>query len=361
METPPNPDEIEISLFGPGIGECLVIHLGNNDWAVVDSCVNRNTGNPIALDYLERLGVPADRVRIIVASHWHNDHTRGIAKIFERSEHAEFVCSGALRSDDFKQLIAASIIDPGIDTGINEFAQALNLLRKRKVGRLESRGPKWATANKVLFQSDIAKVYSLSPSDGTLTLTFSEIASLLPALNRPKLRAVAHTANEVSVVLWIEMGLLKILLGSDLEINQNPNTGWQAIINSGEKPQGRAFAFKIAHHGSETGDHSRVWQELLDPNPQVLIAPFLGGGKPIPTKADCQRILTRTSNAFVTCAVHARKPKDLPLTAGKLLKRMAPGVRDVEGVVGHIRLRAKSDGSSPVTVELSSGASRLSA
>lgn len=27
----PNVDEVEVSLFGPGYGECIVIHIGDNE------------------------------------------------------------------------------------------------------------------------------------------------------------------------------------------------------------------------------------------------------------------------------------------------------------------------------------------
>jgi hypothetical protein len=36
--TAPRIGECELSLFGSGVGECIVIHLGNGDWVIVDSC-----------------------------------------------------------------------------------------------------------------------------------------------------------------------------------------------------------------------------------------------------------------------------------------------------------------------------------
>ena len=33
---PPAPDELEVSLFGRGVGECAVVHLGSGEWLVVD-------------------------------------------------------------------------------------------------------------------------------------------------------------------------------------------------------------------------------------------------------------------------------------------------------------------------------------
>lgn len=40
VATPPVADELEVSVFGPGVGESVVVHLGHGDWMVVDSCLN---------------------------------------------------------------------------------------------------------------------------------------------------------------------------------------------------------------------------------------------------------------------------------------------------------------------------------
>ena len=67
--TGPRPDEIEVSLLGPGYGESVVVHLGDGEWMVVDSCTGRD-GEPAALKYLDRIGVdPGSAVRMIVATH----------------------------------------------------------------------------------------------------------------------------------------------------------------------------------------------------------------------------------------------------------------------------------------------------
>ncbi len=81
-ETPPNSDQIELTLFGPGFGECVAIHLGDNRWIVVDSCSDKTTGNPAVLDYFNTIGLsPQEVVKLIVISHWHDDHVRGLSKL----------------------------------------------------------------------------------------------------------------------------------------------------------------------------------------------------------------------------------------------------------------------------------------
>ena len=67
--TPPAADEIEITLFGPGYGEAIAIHLGEGVWLLVDSCIDPDSKAPASETYLEQIGVNAEQVRAIVASH----------------------------------------------------------------------------------------------------------------------------------------------------------------------------------------------------------------------------------------------------------------------------------------------------
>ena len=105
-ESPPAPHHLEISVFGPGIGECVVVHLGDSDWVVVDSCIDRQSGRPVALEYLRSLGVDvASQIKLVIATHWHDDHIRGIAEILHAAESAKFVNSAAYVFGDFGQAI----------------------------------------------------------------------------------------------------------------------------------------------------------------------------------------------------------------------------------------------------------------
>ena len=62
---PPADDEFELSVFGPGMGECLVIHLGQGDWLVIDSCRYPGAKSPVAIAYLEALGIePSDAITV---------------------------------------------------------------------------------------------------------------------------------------------------------------------------------------------------------------------------------------------------------------------------------------------------------
>src|SRR5260221_10149936 len=108
QSTPPHQNELEVSLFGPGFGECLVVHLGAGEWMVVDSCPNADKSRSIALDYLGQMGVDvAARVKLVVATHWHDDHIQGLGGVLVDAVSARFACSAALRTEEFFALIAA--------------------------------------------------------------------------------------------------------------------------------------------------------------------------------------------------------------------------------------------------------------
>src|SRR5579883_1571913 len=93
LRTAPRTTELEISLFGPGIGEFVVVHLGGNDWMAVDSCLDSGTRKPAALEYLRLLEVPIEtNLRTIVLTHWHRDHFQGVSTLLRVAETATFWC-----------------------------------------------------------------------------------------------------------------------------------------------------------------------------------------------------------------------------------------------------------------------------
>ena len=134
--TAPKPDELEVSVFGSGIGECIVIHLGNEQWMIVDSCLDKNTREPVALRYLRELNVDvATCVPLVVVTHWHDDHIRGSARVFANAKRARFVCSAALDHEDFYRFIVGSRESTPTSSYESEF---LSIFRE-----IEGRAPRW--------------------------------------------------------------------------------------------------------------------------------------------------------------------------------------------------------------------------
>ena len=89
------PESVEMVVFGPGIGESIVIHLGNNEWIIIDSCIFSGEDVPAPLLYLRHIGVDASSaVKRVLATHWHDDHIRGLGAVLCECQQARFAMSG---------------------------------------------------------------------------------------------------------------------------------------------------------------------------------------------------------------------------------------------------------------------------
>ena len=367
--TPPSKNEAEISIFGPGVGECIVLHLGDFEWMVVDSCIDRESKKPIALQYLEKIGVDVTTaVKCFVATHWHDDHISGAAQILKACSSAQFVCSAALIGDEFLQLVTLlgerSFMG---NSGVDEFTQIFEELFRRSPNvRRQSVGPTWARADLPILRlpktdrSIRAEVFALSPSDAAITLALHEIGQLLPTPQTPKRRAVAQAPNHVSVALWVTVENLHILLGSDLEHFPDERLGWKAVLLSPTKPSGKARVVKVPHHGSANAYCQDIWFDLLTPNPIALITPFSSGRKPLPTEDDIKRIRSHTSNIYCTGAPHGIRPHRLESPVERTIREMVRTRRVIQGPMGHIRVRylLGIEGANP-TIDVFEGARRF--
>lgn len=342
----PDPEELELSVFGPGIGECLVVHPGGGQWIVVDSCINYRTRQPVALEYLEQLGIDVARaVRLVIATHWHDDHVRGISQVLEAASSARFVCSGALRSDEWLQLVKLSSSFASIQTtsGISELRDVLGTIEQRRApgASRSTAGPVWAVENRVLDQWQVspgldARILALSPCDGSVTRTHWEVAELLRQAEARR-RLVRVSPNETSVVLWIQVGESRLLLGADLENGANPGTGWKAILAMTPAPQGQADVFKVPHHGSENAHHEDVWKRLLLPKPYAVVTPY--ASTPLPRPSDLRRLKELTPFLYCTAPPRSFRPPKRPPQVERMAELTARNRRAIETSVGQVRLR----------------------
>ena len=362
---PPTRDELEVSLFGPGVGESVVAHLGAGDWLVVDSCVDRPSREPVALRYLKRLGVdPARVIKLIVVTHWHDDHMRGISEVLRVAGASQFACSAALRRLELFTLVGSRERAMTMSSGIDEFAEVLEILvaRAPEGARAEGIGPQWAAANQRLFQraasgtAPRAEVFALSPSPASQTLGFSEIVEQQPPLGSQKRRLVTLTPNRASVVLHIAVDDMCAILGADLENSEDPTVGWQAIITSDSRPQARSVVFKVAHHGSPNADHPDVWPSLLTDRPISIVTPYSRLAQPLPTPDDLDRLKARSQGVYCTALTGgARLPRRDPAVE-KTLREMAKARKVLDGRMGHVRVRLKSGDAAGPRVDLFNGA-----
>jgi beta-lactamase superfamily II metal-dependent hydrolase len=368
LTIPPEADQAEVSIFGPGIGECIVLHLGNNKWAIVDSCRDKETGKPVAVRYLETLQIdPSSSVKLLVVTHWDDDHIRGASEILRVCSNAMFSCSCALLTGEFIQFVNAyserSLL---VSSGADEFAEIIKILVERAEGtRKYSAGPVWAKVNTPILVMDKkdhpfdVEVRALSPSDGALTLALNEISQLIPKENTPRRRAVAQKANHVSVALWITAGESHILLGADLENHPNKDVGWKAVILK-HNPEERASIVKVPHHGSKNAYSSEMWKIMCVIDPIALLTSFSSGLQPLPSESDIKRIKKHASRIYSTGRAEGWSPIKRNSSVERMMRETVSSHKRVSGPMGHVRVRfsPKGEDFSP-NVETFNGASAL--
>lgn len=313
---------------------------------------------------------PAAAVKLIVVSHWHDDHIAGASDIVDACVKAKFACSAALRNQEFFELVLGGAHTMTEASGVSEFAAILQKIKQRhpKGIRPLSSGPEWAMANRVLWRREQSKgvpaalVEALSPSSSTLTLAHVEHAARLREMTAgPKRAVVAQQPNALSVVLRVEVGEHRVLLGSDLENCGDPQRGWSGVVADCRRaaPTGLAGVFKIPHHGSENGDHPGVWADLLHSNPVSVLTPFRKSG--LPTPEDVKRLKSRTTQLYSTAPPRGPTPPRRDAMVERMQKAKLREHRCLIGNIGHVRLRfdVASSPNSPVGVALSGAASRL--
>jgi beta-lactamase superfamily II metal-dependent hydrolase len=340
----PADNEIEVSLFGPGYGESVVVHLGSNRWMVVDSCLDKNSGRAASLAYLEEIGVePASHVELVVCTHWHDDHIRGMSSILSACPNARFVCSTSLRESAFLELVAlGETIRGPHGGGLNEFGRIFQQIILRRQ-RQEPSPLETCHAGTVLVdqveESAQLRIESLSPSDTDhqrMMRAFAEKKDQLLSAEFKQTVPSIHP-NLGSIVLRLQIGGQRILLGADMEKRKSPESGWNAILIN-TRPGSEADLYKIAHHGSETGDMPEIWSQLLIPNCPAVLAPNQRLSNPIPRPSDVERILSHTKSAFATAPSYLKR-KRLEQPTDRLLRNREITIYEIPSSQGQIRAR----------------------
>lgn len=344
LSSPPANGELEVTLFGPGYGESIVLHVGDGSWVVVDSCISP-TGEPRALQYLTELGVDHSRaVRLIVATHWHDDHIRGMAKLVTACSSAVFCCASVLCQQEFLAVFGHFEPDrvPGPSSGVRELYDVFSRLHATATK------PKFALADNLIFRQGSCEIWALSPNSAAFFKFLRQVGDLLPSQGETRRRIPSLTPNQVTVVLWIQIGDIAVLLGSDME-----KPGWADILHSATRPTGKASVYKVPHHGSANADEPAVWQDMLDSDPWAILAPWRRGGRNLPRPSDVQRILSFTSKAYSTTPERRLNASPAPRDrmVARTIRESGIELRSVPMSNDAIRLRRPSASQGPWQIE----------
>ena len=310
---------------------------------MVDSLTDPRSKGVLPLDYLRAMGVDAaQQVKSVVATHWHDDHIKGLSEVVAACPTARFICTGALENSQFLTLIGLDgYVSNASKSGVSEFRRILANNQGQK-------GIFRALADRLLLEDRLSngtdvRLWALSPNDTTIDRFAKELAPLIEQATQK--RAIkADFSNHVSVVLLLKIGEWEILLGADLEVTNDRRTGWQAIMATANCPrEPKVSLFKVPHHGSENGYHRPFWdQVLIQDDPALILTPYARGRKKLPSPSDVERILTHSSEVFITSFPHTstrNRPKKRDRTTNKAIADLDLPIRERKFEYGHIRCR----------------------
>jgi hypothetical protein len=285
---------------------------------VIDSFVSRK--KPAALRYLQQRGVDTADVTVVIASHWHDDHVRGLDVILERAPAARFVHPDVDDPDTLTEMAgaadAAARGEPADDG--SQFGKVLAVLNR--TGR-QSRPVAGGT---FFIRTPALSIIALSPTqaakrDGMVAVGRALQAQPLPARRRGIARMPSPPKpNLTSLALWVETASHSALLGGDLEAHAT--YGWPAAIDESARLRlhGSAQLLKVPHHGSPNADHDRTWTDLLCDRPAGAVTPY--SPSDLPRGTDIARLRSRCGRVEGAASEQWVLHRALPIVASAFPK-----------------------------------------
>jgi hypothetical protein len=344
LDRPPDDGQVEVSLFGPGFGEGLAIHLGDGSWFVIDSCTQADK-EPAALSYLEGLGIDVGTAVVgVLASHWHTDHISGLGALFEAASGARFYCSRALRSDEFAALTASKPSPSRFPVATAEISAIITQVEKRR----RSGGPAVSQVGAAtrMYQGPgvVSELWALSPSDEDVRRSNLQVAAMVAKAASSPFRPPALSANDACVVVYAASRFGNILFGADLEnFSSNRQRGWLAIVDSAVRPTDKGSLLKVPHHGGFSGHCPEMWEQLLLPRPVSILTPWeLGGGR-LPTNQDTARIRARSTATYISSTSERSATRHTPAVE-KTIREVTRKFQSARTEIGHLQVRSTGQG-----------------
>ena len=274
-----------------------------------------------------------------------------MARLVETCGKALFCCASALCDGEFLAAVGAlegrSFSAGG--SGVREVYRVFSRLTEIQAK------PTLAVANRLILSRNNCDIWALSPNDSVVIDFLRSIGRLVPASGEPKSRVRSLSPNRVSVVLWIDFADTTVLLGADLE-----RGGWVDILQNPARPNGRASAFKVPHHGSSNADEPDVWRWMLEPGVIAALTPWRRGRHRLPTPQDVKRLLSNTSNIWITSGREPSGSNRRNRMVARTIEEAGIKLRRVARPPGAVRMRRSIEHGGSWQVETFGSACHLS-
>ncbi|MFP4844289.1 MBL fold metallo-hydrolase [Winogradskyella sp. PE311] len=346
--TLPSNDEIEVTLFGTGggYGESIVIKINNDEWVIIDSCINPKSKIPLALNYLKKIGVNLSRdVKYVICTHWHNDHVKGLSNILRVCKNAVFCMPSVSDTKKFLKLVNLdySKIEKGSISSFNEFKDCLDLINQRKSKTIRRLKSDLVIYSDEMILSNHSKIkvelFSLSPSEAVILNFDKEISTLFRDFNLSKKLVTEKSPNDKSAAIYFKYGDFSALLGADLEISKKEDEGWKDIYNNSVVIKNKSIIYKIPHHGSSNGYEKTIYEGLIEPNAITKFSPWNSGSK-LPRPEMVDKYKGHSDKVYITSPIKLNnKSKKRDKSIEKIINLFSRKLIEVKFEEGIVRSR----------------------
>jgi len=318
---PPKIDEIELTFFGPGFGESIVVFIPGIGWGIIDSCEFVVSGHKLVPPLKYLISQKVNEIEFLILTHPHGDHFRGMEQIIgQYLGKINRICR--YQGDSVREL-TAYLFRKGIKGSPGETsAKGLGALfkafdeaakfgaEKRRLGALTQVIPHHKVS--VNGQDFAVEVLSLSPLAEDEEKYVNILRDAFPK-EKMKLEEIPdHSHNMIASAIRISVGNVVVILGSDVEKGVNASSGWRGIVNSADAPNLCVKTLKVSHHGSPNAYYHKAWTEHCKKGKIIsVITPYNRGRQPRPTEDDIERIGNYSNSIGLTSRIRFKRPLDV--------------------------------------------------
>lgn len=306
---------VNLVVFGPGFGESIVINIPNVGWGVIDSClgkVKRQKHNP-ALEYLKSKQV--SRLAFIILTHPHGDHFQGFDQII--GHYLGKIDRICYYSGDGLREYRTYLAKKGVlgEPGLRELGNFLKRVEEAKGrgARIIKLAERTEIIRKGQYGEHEIEILALSPSAESQRQYAELLFKAIPTKDGDVPGLIYGKDNQHNLIasaLYCQIGQLKLILGSDLEIGNNDQTGWKGVLANKDSPDLSAHVVKVPHHGSPNAFYEPVWGKFSQKSHLVsVITPYMRLSAPLPTGEILQKISCYSHVIAITAKTKSIEPR----------------------------------------------------
>lgn len=250
------PDELALFVFGPGVGELVLLRAPPGVWLVIDGCAADGKG--YAKQVLDHYGASS---KVVVLTHPHLDHARGLAEVVEASTSGDedtWPVLGMVEPPDLPRP-AAGDLSGALDVGVTEHAIATILDR-------------WERHPACKWDMQVGNRAALG--EATIEVLSPDAVTRARSLDKWR-TGKRFDPNRTATALLVQWNETRLVLGSDLI--ERPGRGWSAAIaHARPRLLSEHHVLKVPHHGSTKALHHPLLKRPKKKNPlaQWIVTPF---------------------------------------------------------------------------------------